>query len=66
MLTNLVGNAIKFTEIGEVTVRVSCETENEKDCEIRFEVSDTGKGIAPGDSEEAFRGLQPGRHLDDA
>jgi signal transduction histidine kinase/CheY-like chemotaxis protein/HPt (histidine-containing phosphotransfer) domain-containing protein len=47
ILTNLVGNAIKFTETGEVTVRVSRQTENERNCEIRFEVNDTGKGIAP-------------------
>jgi signal transduction histidine kinase/DNA-binding response OmpR family regulator len=46
ILTNLVGNAIKFTQTGEVTVRVSLQTENERDCEIRFEVNDTGKGIA--------------------
>ena len=47
VLTNLVGNAIKFTEAGEVTVRVSCDTENEEQCELRFKVSDTGMGIAP-------------------
>jgi PAS domain S-box-containing protein len=47
VLTNLVGNAIKFTETGEVTVRVSCDTENEEQCELRFKVRDTGMGIAP-------------------
>ena len=47
VLTNLVGNAIKFTESGEVTVHVSCDTENEEQCELRFKVSDTGMGIAP-------------------
>jgi len=47
VLTNLVGNAIKFTETGGVTVRVSCDRENVKECELRFKVSDTGIGIAP-------------------
>ena len=46
ILTNLVGNAIKFTAAGEVTVRVSCDTENESQCELRFRVSDTGMGIS--------------------
>jgi two-component system, sensor histidine kinase and response regulator len=45
ILTNLVGNAIKFTQAGEVTVRVSCDTESEGDCELRFRVTDTGMGI---------------------
>jgi PAS domain S-box-containing protein len=47
VLTNLVGNAIKFTATGRVTVRVSCDMENVKECDLRFEVSDTGIGIAP-------------------
>src|SRR3981081_3922923 len=47
ILTNLVGNAIKFTAAGEVTVRVSCDTESESRCELRFRVSDTGIGISP-------------------
>jgi two-component system sensor histidine kinase/response regulator len=46
ILTNLVGNAIKFTAAGEVTVRVSCDTESESHCELRFRVSDTGMGIS--------------------
>jgi two-component system sensor histidine kinase/response regulator len=46
ILTNLVGNAIKFTAAGEVTVRISCDTESENHCELRFRVSDTGIGIS--------------------
>jgi two-component system, sensor histidine kinase and response regulator len=44
VLTDLVGNAIKFTDVGEVTVRVSCDMEKEQECELRFKVSDTGMG----------------------
>ncbi len=47
VLINLVGNAIKFTDAGEVSVRISCDTETEGRCEIRFQVSDTGMGIEP-------------------
>jgi PAS domain S-box-containing protein len=46
ILTNLVGNAIKFTAAGEVTVRISCDTESESHCDLRFRVSDTGIGIS--------------------
>jgi len=44
-LTNLVGNAIKFTERGEVVVRVSMVEEAEERTLLRFEVRDTGIGI---------------------
>lgn len=45
VLTNLVGNAIKFTEHDEVLVQVSCLEQKGKEVLLRFEVSDTGIGI---------------------
>jgi len=46
VLTNLAGNAIKFTDEGEVVLRVRLESGEETGtCRIRFEVSDTGIGI---------------------
>jgi TMAO reductase system sensor TorS len=47
ILTNLVGNAIKFTEQGEVRVSVSVAQREGDTCVLRFEVRDTGIGIAP-------------------
>jgi len=55
VLTNLVGNAIKFTDAGEVTVRVSCDMENQQECELRFQVSDTGTGISSETQKELFK-----------
>jgi PAS domain S-box-containing protein len=60
VLTNLVGNAIKFTEAGEVTVRVSCDKQNERGCELRFKVSDTGRGIAPENQKNLFEAFSQG------
>lgn len=47
VLTNLIGNAIKFTETGEVVVRIAKESESKTACRLRFSVSDTGIGIEP-------------------
>ncbi|HVY71323.1 MAG TPA: ATP-binding protein, partial [Verrucomicrobiae bacterium] len=44
---NLVGNAIKFTERGEVFVEVAKESETHAQVTLRVEVRDTGIGIAP-------------------
>jgi len=45
ILINLMGNAIKFTEKGEITVRVSMEQGEKESALLRFEVTDTGIGI---------------------
>ncbi|HUQ64232.1 MAG TPA: response regulator [Acidimicrobiales bacterium] len=47
VLTNLIGNAIKFTAQGEVVVRVTLAQTKGPSALLRFEVSDTGDGIAP-------------------
>ena len=47
ILLNLVGNAIKFTDEGEVKTRISVLREDEENVELLFSVSDTGIGISP-------------------
>ena len=55
VLTNLVGNAIKFTEKGEVVVRTDLLEEDEEEALLRFSVSDTGIGIAEEQRSQLFR-----------
>ena len=46
VLTNLTGNAIKFTQTGQIAIRVTAHETAGSDTVVRFEVSDTGAGIA--------------------
>lgn len=47
ILTNLVGNAIKFTDAGEITVEAVRKSETATHISFRLSVTDTGIGIAP-------------------
>ena len=53
VVLNLTGNALKFTEQGEVAVKVQVELVEEKSCTLRFLVNDTGIGI-PSDKLETI------------
>ncbi len=46
VLTQLVANAVKFTERGEITVRVSLAKQNESQLWLQWRITDTGIGIA--------------------
>ncbi len=48
ILFNLIGNAIKFTDSGEVVVTAFLESETERHVLVRFDVKDTGIGISAG------------------
>lgn len=55
VLDNLVNNAIKFTERGDVSVCVKKTASTEDDVELRFSVSDTGIGIGSKDMKRLFK-----------
>jgi len=47
ILTNLAGNAIKFTERGEVELDASLDSHSDRTATVRFTITDTGVGIHP-------------------
>jgi signal transduction histidine kinase/DNA-binding response OmpR family regulator len=53
VLTNLLGNAVKFTERGEIVLKITLETEERDRVALRFSVRDTGIGI-PKDRQAAI------------
>ncbi len=56
VLANLLGNALKFTKRGGVTLQIKCEAATEREVTLRLAVIDTGPGIKP---EEQARLFQP-------
>lgn len=53
ILINLLGNAIKFTEVGSVRLAVDCDEETASGVLLHFQIQDTGIGI-PGDKQTAI------------
>jgi signal transduction histidine kinase len=55
VLLNLLGNAIKFTDQGTVTLRASAQAQDATQVLLRLEVEDTGIGMRPEDQERIFK-----------
>jgi PAS domain S-box-containing protein len=54
ILTNLLGNALKFTESGEILLEVEHSASFDESVELKFTVADTGIGIAPDKLDSIF------------
>lgn len=59
-LINLISNAIKFTETGQVVVRTQIDTEDASSAKLRFEVQDTGIGISADQMKHLFEPFRQG------
>jgi two-component system sensor histidine kinase/response regulator len=57
-LLNFAGNAVKFTDQGSIALRAQLLETQENRCLVRFEVEDTGIGIAPEELSQLFRAFQ--------
>ena len=66
VLNNLLANAVKFTEKGEVIARASVAEEWDDEVVVQFSVTDTGIGISARGAGTPLPAVQPGRQLDDA
>jgi two-component system sensor histidine kinase/response regulator len=58
ILVNLVGNAIKFTEQGEIAVHVTCKNAQQENVQLLCSVRDTGVGIPSHKQEQIFSAFQ--------
>ncbi|MBS1161421.1 MAG: hypothetical protein H6R15_3840 [Proteobacteria bacterium] len=59
-LLNLAANAVKFTAVGLVTIRISAFEESETALSLRFEVEDTGIGISAEEQRRLFAAFEQG------
>ncbi|GAB4487788.1 MAG: hypothetical protein OHK0019_03340 [Saprospiraceae bacterium] len=58
ILLNLAGNAVKFTETGSVSIAAHLLEKTNTDCQLRFDVRDTGIGMSPEQVARAFESFR--------
>lgn len=58
ILMNLLTNAVKYTDIGGLTLSVNVQTKTEKEVNLVFSVKDTGIGIKPEDMDKLFNAYE--------
>ena len=63
VLTNLIGNAIKFTDAGSITVRCEMISEGDQGPMAQIEIEDTGRGISPAEQSTVFDRYRQGDHM---
>ncbi|GAA3407296.1 PAS domain S-box protein [Paenibacillus hodogayensis] len=63
VLTNLLGNAVKFTVEGGIAISVECEDEEDGDACLRFSVRDTGVGVPEGKAAYLFEPFYQADHF---
>lgn len=60
VFNNLVGNAVKFTERGQITLQIRQLERDDREIRLQFAVSDTGIGIGPEHRKRLFRAFEQG------
>ena len=58
IILNLVSNAVKFTNVGKITVSVKLVSETDEDVAIKFSVTDTGIGVCDNKIDKIFENFQ--------
>lgn len=54
IISNLISNAVKFTNEGSIGLKITLQQKQEKSSILKFEISDTGIGIKPEDQQKLF------------
>ncbi|MDQ1336786.1 MAG: hypothetical protein QG552_3736, partial [Thermodesulfobacteriota bacterium] len=58
IIVNIAGNSLKFTEQGEIVIRVEVESESDDSVNLHFMISDTGIGIPPDKLDSIFNSFE--------
>jgi len=58
IIVNIAGNSLKFTEEGEIVIRVEMESESDDSVKLHFMVSDTGIGVPPDKLDSIFKSFE--------